>query len=1389
MTTETENSTQEFNLIAALAQSSEELIVPAGSIAVYDVIAGPIHVNKLTNHGLIRLYSSEPNHSTAVIQANEIKCDGSILADLDHLTLLNADAALLSIDATNGSVRALKRIEIASSANLSVNGGIFSSSELHVSAKADAALNVETIDGAWFVDAATASLRMEYGDLHVGKWNIDGDPVYYSYDGNVTFSGPTTNGSLVAVARKDVSGATVNSQFSPIRLAAGVLFNFTREDLPKTGTGIVTDQQCLPSSCIDLVNIQGPSPEGGSITAGTANLTAQQSLIDLQAHAGGSSQGNIDIGALTLPTQVIAKADGHIVVNGNINTPAAQPGAVQLIAGSTDNGFNSAANVQVTGSITVKKGVVFIRAGGNVSTGNIDTSDPNIGTAINIYANLGFADTAPTEKFQVGVAGATNGTGKLDIHTASGNGTNPLTSAGGIHIRNGGSGGMSIDGSMVDASATNSRGGLLLFECPNGFMDVSGTLASSSPQGGFVALLSQFVQAANPATISASATIGGRQQLVWIAAQNVSGDSLTIQCNGDGRNSSDPGSVAIMPQGSVLITDNLDPIHPFFTTTLQGDGLNGIAGPLTVDFLNQLTLNADGGFAVAQISGSPLTVSSGAITATSNGDQTSLVKLFSGTTGGTFSLNGGKITLKSNGATGGTVVIVGDKAAPPTSQVIATANGILDGGNVTLNLTNSDMAGAVTGGFALSATGSAGKGGNVTVNCPDGRLVLSNQGDTSVATADVSALSSGGDAGIINVTAKGLRIPGGANVFRADTAGSGAAGQILVTDTSSLNSALNFNAATASASSADSGKGGTIQVVANSRAVQINGNKMNADAGPNGNADGGSIIIVANGLSVVGGQKISVSAAGSGTGGTIDLEDKSSSDSTPIVIGSQAGQIKLSAPGGSNGGNGGTVKVFSVKRPIIVSGAQVDVPTGGGNGTGGKIFFDSQSDISISGTLDANGSTDATSTGNGGQIAITSGSAAGGSLTISGVLTANSGPAGGNAGAILLSQLATGAPLTIAGTVRANGAAGQITIASAQNLILAGTAKVFANGDSSTVLLEYSDSSGNGSITASSGSNVNANAAGAQNGGTITFLNMAASPNGLKVNHDGLVSATKGSLVFNQPGQPVSVTGSVQFSSGGALIGKVTTLGSTVEVRANNDGDLVFGDVTTDGLVTLTQGADGASIRQANGAVVRGTSLSLFTRGGSVGTNAGGGRFLTEIQTLDADLDITENTGSLFLGNTGNLNVGGAAVVQAGNTVDIRSSGNITVFKSMTASTGILKLNAVNSGAAVVLNGDTSLTAGTGISIATGSAADARLNCPASELNNNGQPKCLPDSIVINGPKEQVFFNGSKGSNNVSAFNATINVGAHTVAFDTHSGSAAPGGGIFLVLNNTFTTN
>ncbi|MGI0488151.1 filamentous hemagglutinin N-terminal domain-containing protein [Pantanalinema rosaneae CENA516] len=288
---------------------------------------------------------------------------------------------------------------------------------------------------------------------------------------------------------------------------------------------------------------------------------------------------------------------------------------------------------------------------------------------------------------------------------------------------------------------------------------------------------------------------------------------------------------------------------------------------------------------------------------------------------------------------GGQITVLGQRVELANGSVIGSVSmGVGNAGDVTVQATESitfsgrNMAGTTSG--ILSAVGSlsgvigTGNGGRILLQAP-----IISLDDSSIGSSNLFAQ---GNAGTIRVEAsKQLSMTNGA-VIKADTIGTGDAGNIeLAVSRLELTSGSLI-----SASTFGRGNAGKVQITADT--ITLSGNAPNNKSrsgifnqvDPTGIGTGGDITVQTNSLTIANGAQISASTFGQGDAGNVQVSANAITldGTTPDDRGNSGifSQVNLSGTG-----TGGDIRV-GTNSLTITNGAQISASTFG-QGNAGQV--------------------------------------------------------------------------------------------------------------------------------------------------------------------------------------------------------------------------------------------------------------------------------------------------------------------------------------------------------------------------------------------------------------------------------------------------------------------
>jgi filamentous hemagglutinin family protein len=257
--------------------------------------------------------------------------------------------------------------------------------------------------------------------------------------------------------------------------------------------------------------------------------------------------------------------------------------------------------------------------------------------------------------------------------------------------------------------------------------------------------------------------------------------------------------------------------------------------------------------------------------------------------------------------------------------ISASTHGPGAGGDVAVTVTDDIM---ITGGLGILAeTFGSGSGGSVEVTTR-GPLTLSDPGSSITASATSTA---GGNAGSVRVSASQIALMAGSEIS-STTAGTGAGGSVDVRTPGALvlDGAGTANTQiAASAFGAQSGRGGSVTINADSLTIEHGARVASTTAGP---GRGGDINITVGSDIVLRdpGPRITAQSTGSGDMGSITVSAVRMSMSNGATISTEA-----EAPT-ANGGN----ITLKLRDFLHLVGSQISASVKGETGDGGNILID-----------------------------------------------------------------------------------------------------------------------------------------------------------------------------------------------------------------------------------------------------------------------------------------------------------------------------------------------------------------------------------------------------------------------------------------------------------------
>lgn len=808
----------------------------------------------------------------------------------------------------------------------------------------------------------------------------------------------TDGGEALTIDLRNI--ATGNG--SPLTLIAG--FDFT----PGTGSSTEGPNQTeriltgVASGSIDLGNTviltSGTKFGGdveiyasGSVNIGSIDTSSQTGLSgSVRIIGSGITSGSINTfnpnpnksGDVSINSADIDYSDVHIqlgvitkgaifatTLHGDINLGGINSGdaGVDIVTGQSGS-------IRSTGMITA--GSLYMLSG----TGGIGTASSrlqlNVGQLATVASgadvfldnsasamNLFFSSSA--NEFNLTTAGSlTIPSGSLDAHIImiEAGGAILLSGLGADPDANGNGGILDLTAASIDwpTSATSplnlsadsqsfGNGGSISINVTAGDLAIGTTAGSVLPwarggttggNGGTISFnVSGTLSVANNAIrVAPRSSNGNGGSIILTADSIINNDSTAVILNAAGVGTGNGGTVS-------LTATSTNPVAP-------GISLGTGAGDFQISAASG-NLDGNGGAAIVVVPGdisfNSAGLSVGAMGSQGNGGTIELRG------SSLINLTGSPLVFNVDGVDtgdGGTVII--DISSPleigtlsPQSISISAQSGATGGNGGTIAVITEGLLDVDLNGLLFGPQGATANGGNLTLS----------GSSISWPTMAVSAL-----------------------VLNADGVGSGNGGSISVSETGAGTMTLG-NAPGQFLLSAQSGVSGG------------NGGSVSASSGgilfvsedsflinPRGaSGDGGQLHLAGSSISWTDFASapliLSANGLGDGSGGAVSV---TSTDTSPLVIGNQAGQIQISATSGTNGsaGNGGTVIVRAGGNLFIDPSSALTFGPLGTSGNGGVVEFEAgfgsgSGNLLLNGELDASGQ----ASGIGGSVTLISDSA------------------------------------------------------------------------------------------------------------------------------------------------------------------------------------------------------------------------------------------------------------------------------------------------------------------------------------------------------------------------------------------------------------------------------
>jgi hypothetical protein len=1280
-----------------------------------------------------------------------------------------------------GTVAGLGKINVTTSANL-ISDGLISGNGVTITAPNF----VQTANGAMVIAPGNSILVTTTG----AQGNVAGN-FYTGSDGSVVLSNNATGGTLGV---SNVLAQTGDLVFQGASIQVGLFSQFATPDVYVKNTGgggnitfqnptgslalvisntdFVTDSTgttsfLANSSQTSTLSIDNSHVAGdfGAAVLGGGNIYISSPQITFSTNVAATDRSNIQIDSgasqASVPLTIIGN-DGAISTNGGVIAirptgdltfaSGANGSSLELITvGSNGNGL---INVQGLGNVTLSNNFDLILTGPtqfNVNSGKTITLSDASEIVQNFSGNATFPDPLGgtfsysllfqnlISNFNIGGTGSIFQNGTVPGNTVF----NDFIDVGFADKTN-----LTFQNNTVDP--THQSGFINFFTRQ---IQVNGTPTDSNPSA---TVFFNFVEGVNFNTNLPSPAPGnlafGPGDLASSATLAFHGfEPVVIGFNG----TTPPASIPAMQQ----------PI---------GNLNFGLGGPFTFSSDHSITVTTTG--TATFFGSSTLQNDSDAITiATAAGSNAPIIL------GGNITTVLGSISLHADGlagivAAGGTISANSNDSTPimlsSDGGSIGSAGNpvIIAAPNVTANTSaNGSVYLSSTASLIISGNNTAGVAGVFSVNAPTLTADATSTITAGAVSFTTSSLTNNGTITTVNVVGSGLTVQN-------------ATGALIVAGAGTINSptAISLSAMgnlTVALANGVVDKTNNLSLNATNGILALPGNTLSVNQDGSGN--GGTINLTAAKITTAGlPSAISLSANGAsgstGNGGEITV---SITATTPLAVGSAAGDITASANAGTSGGDGGSVNIQNAGN-LTVDATKLSV-LAAGNGNGGHILLQAGSSTStgnliVTGDLHADG----VGTGNGGSITLASSSKSpiivGTTKVVngtSGAITAN----GKNNGTVIVANIGAGG-VTIS---RA------LTAFSTIELLSTGTnsGSVTINaplGNTSTALIELY-SQGPGKISDSSKGTLTSSAIFASSGaGTVSLTNIAALASGTAVyasasskeavaitntNANRLIidSVSGAAITIKAPGE-IDVNGNV----GGSTVTVETTgkTGGTIKVSGNI---IATGNATilTPGIINISGSVSSAK----NIAITANGATSTIDIAGTV-TSTNKGTIAVSLPTsvivdgFDASLGTISGSGAVTLTATKTdmdlNNVSSAAAVKAtaATAIDQSAGGLIVGTTGVTLATtssangtGSITLASVKSGTPNVsgsTGGAISVTAAGGVlSVGANGAIEAfsdKGTKASIVLENKLITGATPGSIVI-GDGAQIITSGAFGSN------------------------------------------
>ena len=560
------------------------------------------------------------------------------------------------------------------------------------------------------------------------------------------------------------------------------------------------------------------------------------------------------------------------------------------------------------------------------------------------------------------------------------------------------------------------------------------------------------------------------------------------------------------------------------------------------------------------------------------------------------------------------------------SQIASSTFGQGDGGDVTVRVSNIELAGTSSDGqfasglFTTVLSQAQGNGGNLTINTDN--LSLSDRAKISASTFGK------GDAGDISITAdNSITLDTSSYIFnnveRSETVGD--AGKIEI-NTGSLSVT---NGSQIDSFTRGQGNAGNITIQARN-AVTFDGSASFSSVEAGAIGDGGDINIQTGNLVARNGGTIAASTFGKGDTGNLSITaDNSITLDTSSYIFNNVERSETVGDAGKIEINTGSLSV--------TNGSQIDSFTRG-QGNAGNITIQARNAVTFDGSALLS-SVEAGAIGDGGNITIKAGSLSltNGGLNVGVRQASDSLPSGkGDGGNINIQtgNLVARNGGTIAASTFGKGDTGNLSITADNSITLDTSSYIFNNVESIDAVGDAGKIEINtGSLSVTNGSQIDSFTRGQGNAGDITIqASNAVTFDGF--DNNGLLSASASSVEAGGKGDGGDITikaGSLSLTNGGLDVG-VRQASDSLPSGKGDGGDI---NIQTGNLVARNGGTIAASTlgkgNSGNLSITADNSISLDTSS-SILNNVGSGDAVGNA----GQIEIT--TGSLSVANGSQIN-------------------------------------------------------------------------------------------------------------------------------------------------------